>query len=69
MEFDKINECTQNVTYFFKSWFQFFFSAYHFNAWLIIIKRYLTLDLLNSTTEQYKTLKADVMTKVRDVID
>jgi len=37
-------------------------------VWLIIIKQYLTLDLLNTTTEQYKTMKANVMTKVSDMI-
>lgn len=39
-------------------------SAYHFNTWLIVVNQYLTLDLLDSTTEHYKAMKTNVMSEV-----
>lgn len=42
----------------------FFISEYHFNVWLIIANEKLTLDLLNSTSQQYKTLEANVIYEV-----
>ena len=41
-----------------------FFTEYHVNLWLIIANETLTLDLLNSTSQQYKTLEAKVVYEV-----
>ena len=48
----------------FYSFGNFFFSEYHFNVWLIIANENMTLDLLNSTSHQYKTLEANVIYEV-----
>ena len=37
---------------------------YHFNTWLIIANKLLTLDLLNSTSQHYQYMKAEVMNEV-----
>lgn len=37
---------------------------YHFNTWSVIKNELLTLDLLNSTSQQHKALKAGVMNEV-----
>ena len=41
-----------------------FLSVYHFNMWLIIANQLLTLDLLNSTSRQFQTMKTNVTDEV-----
>ncbi|KAL9952074.1 hypothetical protein ACROYT_G039278 [Oculina patagonica] len=43
--------------------------TYHFNTWLIVVNKYLTLDLLDSTTEQYKAMKTNIMSEFNSILD
>ena len=45
--------------------YMFFSLAYHFNVWLTIPDKNFTVDLLNSTSDEYWQTETEVMNKVR----